>query len=248
MLKAIFIDVDNTLIVTEPLYDRARAMMNGYMANFGVRAEEVEKVFLQKDRELFRTMGYSRERYPASFESTLRHFVPEAGAEMVKIVRDFGETIFRTVPSIMPGAEEALDLFTQMVPVYIVTAGPESVQKFRVDNLPFKDKFAGVHIVDHKDKAIFDGILKRRGLKPDEVAMIGDSLKSDVLAAADAGLHAVWIAAHNSQHEKVGTLPALPQKAHKFSSLLEAAHNFARHGEFRDIPMPLPKFKRAPKP
>lgn len=246
MIKAIFLDLDNTLVVNQMFYDRAEAMLAGYLGHFGVRADEVDEVFAKIDRGLFATHGYNRSRLPQAFEDTLKHFAPNADDEMIATVRGYAEKVFNTVAWPMPNVEEALELLAGIAPLYIVTAGPQDVQQFRIDHLPFKDKFAGFYMVDKKDAALFDKICKEVGIAPQEGVMIGDSLKSDVLAPAAAGLKAVWIEAHNSKHEVVES-KALPANAFKFPSLLESARYIAKHGKLPDQPYkpqpPRPRFK-----
>jgi 2-haloalkanoic acid dehalogenase type II len=40
---------------------------------------------------------------------------------------------------------------------------------------------------------IFDLVLERWGLRPEETAMVGDTLGADILGARNAGIHSVWI-------------------------------------------------------
>src|SRR5690349_6872930 len=110
MIKAIFLDMDDTLIVNTALYGNAAALLYGYLRNFGVSLEEAAQVQEAKDKELYKTFGYSRKRYPETFEQVLKHFVPNADAEMVEIVRGFAETVFTTVAKEKPGTTTAIDL------------------------------------------------------------------------------------------------------------------------------------------
>src|SRR5262249_44826301 len=158
----------------------------------------------------------------ASFEAVLKHFVPEADDEMVKVVRSFTDDIFTVAAPVKPNVKEAVELLSKHYPLYIVTGGDEDVQRKRFSNIPFKDKFKEVFIVPKKDKSTYVGVLEKLGLKPDEVIMIGDSLKSDIVPSTEAGIDAIWIEAHNSRlHESAEGLPK--QKAYKAASLLEAA-------------------------
>ena len=229
MIKAIFLDMDDTLIVNHDLYEYACTFLFGYLRNFGVLQEEAQKVFYAKDKELFAEYGRSQKRYPATFEAVLKHFVPEADAEMVSIAREMATAVFTTVADVKPGVAEAIDMLTQHFPVYIVTAGDEKVQEFRWEHLPFKDKISGKFIVEEKDAKTFGEVVKKLGLKPSEVVMAGDSLKSDIFPAVAAGLQAVWIETFNSQYE---TATGFPEKgAYKFSSLLEMARLLLEKGK-----------------
>lgn len=226
MIKAVFIDMDDTLLATTALYEVAKDKFKAYMAPYGVTREELEAVYNQAERDNFKIHGYSRARFPASFENTLKHFIPDATPEMVAEVRGFGEQVFDTQAALLPGTEEAIDLLTGKYPVYLVTQGDRSVQTERIAQLPFGEKFSGIFIIDEKSKETFEGIAKQLRYKPEEVVMIGDSLKSDVKPAIAAGLQACWVEHHNwkmmenSSHE-------VPAEAKRFPTLLDAAREIA---------------------
>jgi putative hydrolase of the HAD superfamily len=242
MIKAVFLDMDDTLIVNQTIYEHATAMLYGYMRHFGVLQEEAQKVFDARDRELFKIHGYSQKRMPASFEAVLKHFVPEADDEMVGIVRSFAEQIFTTIAEVKPGSEEGIKILAAHYPLYFVTGGDREVQERRISHLPFKDKIKGAFIVDKKDPALFERILDELKLKPEEAVMIGDSLKSDIIPSTAAGLSAIWIEAHNSPlHETGAIFPT--QGAYKYASFLEAARHLAQYG----TPAPVQKPSRPKK-
>lgn len=252
MIKAIFLDMDDTLIVNQTLYERAEILLYGYLRCCGILEKDAQKMFAAIDKELFKIHGVSKKRMPASFEAVLRHFVPGADDEMVSIVRGFAENIFTAKAALKPGTAEAIALLKQHgYDLYIVTAGDRDVQEGRIaSSVPFKDDISGVFIVDKKSSETYAEIIKQLGLNPSETVMMGDSLKSDVIPSAAAGMHAVWIEAHNSPlHETATGFPA--QGAAKFSSLLEAARHIIRHGTPAAplvLPPPAPRNKKAPPP
>ncbi len=221
MIKAIFLDMDDTLIVNTVLYEEAAAVMSGYLHHYDVPLAEARRMLAKVDKELFKTQGYSRERYPDVFEKVLLHYVPKAGAARIETVRGFAEDVFSTVAKVKPGTIEAVDLLTAKFPVYIITQGDKEVQETRVSHLPFKKKLTGVFVVEKKRTDIFSGIVNELGYAPHETVMIGDSLKSDVTPSVAAGMHAIWIEAHNWAVETTAALP--DERMYKFSSLLEAA-------------------------
>lgn len=228
MIKAICLDMDDTLIVNQELYTYARAMMEGYLAHFGVTPEDIAPVFAAIEKNNYASMGISIARYPLSFEQTLLHFIPDADAGMIATVRDFAERVFRTVADVKPGVAEALEILARVAPLHIITGGADSVQKFRVDNLPFKEAFNSVTITPSKNAAVYADFAQILGVEPSEILMIGDSLRSDVLPAVQAGLRAVWIEALNAPHELKKA--ELPEGAYRFTSLLELARHLEKHG------------------
>jgi putative hydrolase of the HAD superfamily len=243
MIKAVFVDMDDTLIVNAVLYDHARMQLCGYLRNYGLKNDEIIAHNVKINADLFPTHGYSRERFPLSFEMTLKHFIPNADDDMIAEVRAMAETTFNTVAPLKPGTLEAVDLLTARFPVYMVTQGDKGVQENRIAHLPFKDKLAGIFIVDKKSKETFEALGQKLGLQPGEAVMAGDSIKSDVATAVAAGFYGVWIEAHNWTAVEKAEFPR--ERAFKFSSLLE----FARHlDDAGALHAPTQKFTPQPKP
>lgn len=245
MIKAIFTDMDDTLIENQSLYEEAKKKLCDFLAPYGVTAKEALDFYEPKDKELFKTYGYSRQRFPATFEQTLRHFIPNADEETVKTVRGFAEEVYDTTAPLKPGVKESLKKLMQKYPVYLVTAGDQSVQKARVEKLSFKKDFAGIFVIGQKDKDVFTDVTQAVGVAPDEVIMIGDSLRSDIVPAVAAGLHAVWIEADNWSHEDVSRIPK--KNVDEARSFSEAVQRILKG----DIPSaaskPVPNKPAAPK-
>jgi putative hydrolase of the HAD superfamily len=234
MIKAIFIDMDDTLIVNSVLYKHALFKLKGFLSHFGITADEVDKAHEAAEKELYPQLGYSRARYPLSFEKTLQHFIPDADAQLIATVRDFAEEVFRTIAPPKPDSAEALELLASLYPVYIVTQGDRSVQQARIDNLPFKDKLSGAFIVDKKSKETFADLAATLGIAPQDAIMIGDSLKSDIVTATEAGLKGVWIEAANWAMVETAEFPK--ERAYKFSSLMECARYLKQNGDITTKP------------
>ncbi len=245
-IKALFIDMDDTLIVNEVLYDHARAMLRGYLHHFGIKANEVNEAIDRIDAEMVKTHGTSRHRYPATYEAVARHFIPNADEEIIGNARHFAETVFETVAPVKPGTLEAIDLLTSHYDVYIVTQGDQKVQETRLLHLPFRDKITDAFIVEKKDQATFETLAKGLGLKPEEIIMIGDSLRSDILPSVAAGLSGILIEAKTSSSfhpmHGHGAVELPKERAYKYASLLEAAHQLVIHGTpRREIKLPAAK-------
>ena len=224
MIKAIFLDLDDFLIFKQKLFDKAQMKLFTYVSYFGFSAEEVSRKFDIVDTEMFKTHGFLPERLVNSFESVLKHFVPDADTEMLGIVRSFADEVFNGAVQLKPGVEEAVGFMTALFPVYIVTQGDKSVQEGFLSQLPFRNTLSGEFIVE-KNKETYSRIVSELGYKPREVMMMGDSVESDIIPSHMAGLKAVWIPGYNSPlHDKPETV--IPKGVHQFDSLLEAAYFF----------------------
>jgi putative hydrolase of the HAD superfamily len=234
--------MDDTLIATTALYEKAKDSFDAYLAPYGVSRDELERVYDQAERHLFAVYGYSRARFPASFEQTLKHFIPDATPEMIAEVRGFGEKVFDTPADLLPGVDKAMELLFAKYPVYLVTQGDKSVQEDRIAQLPFRDKFTDVFIIEKKSKETFENLAAQLGYAPGDVAMMGDSLKSDINTSVAAGLRAYWVQGQNWQMMENDDQHC-PAAAKKFTNLLDAARDICGDAK----PASAPKQGPAPK-
>lgn len=95
------------------------------------------------------------------------------------------------------GAVPVLEKLHKRFPLVLVSnfyGNIETVLKdFGIDGMFVKIIESAVVGVRKPDPDIFSMGVKALGLKPDEVVVIGDSLKKDIMPALKAGCHAVWI-------------------------------------------------------
>ena len=64
--------------------------------------------------------------------------------------------------------------------------------------------FSGVEILSEKNEDAYRSVLRRRHIDPKDFVMVGNSLRSDVVAVVELGARAVHIPYHVTwQHEQV---------------------------------------------
>lgn len=98
----------------------------------------------------------------------------------------------------IPGAADAVRRWSKIVPVVIVTNGIARVQHGRMDKSEIKGDIAGLVISEEVGAAKPDPRMVLEGMRIAGVSdksralMLGDSLTSDIAAAANAGVDACW--------------------------------------------------------
>jgi 2-haloacid dehalogenase len=182
-ITTVVFDIGNVLIEWDPrhLYRRIFATpdeIEHFLANVCTSAWNLEI-----DR------GKS---FAASVEELVASF-PEHEAA----IRAFDERWSEMVPGLVPGTLALMErLEERRVPLYSITNF--SAEKFAEARLrfPFFDRFRGVIVSAHErllkpDRAIFDLLLSRYGLKAEECLFVDD------IARNVAGARAVGMAAHH---------------------------------------------------
>jgi len=200
VVKAVFLDMDNTLIETQQIYIDAENRFADFMLTCGVheKSQDVVERLRARQIELFDGYGYGKELLPQAYEDVLKEYVPDADAGETAHVRDMAYNVYRTEAKIKAGAPEALAALAQAgFDLYLITVGDLDVQKNRVDALPFKSLFREVFVVEDKNPQVYAQALAKAGLKGEETVMIGDSLKSDISPARKNGMEAIHVPAVN---------------------------------------------------
>ncbi len=211
--KWVIFDMDNTLINTEPLYMAAVDRFVAFMVRLGFDKTLVAKRQAEIDGELLTKMGYSTDRFAESFELTLREFesnrrtgdgdipVSKAHSEQrVELVRDMAMEVFNQKSVEYDYAAAAVrDIVGQGYKVGVITAGERWVQMKRFDDLSMRNLFHDCWVVLNKDTQVFMDFSLKNSVDRARSWMIGDSIKSDILPAAEAGLNTIHLKTSNWQ-------------------------------------------------
>jgi putative hydrolase of the HAD superfamily len=222
-VKAVFVDMDNTLIETQALYEAAHDDLVAFIYGCGpFEAAEILQTVRDRETALYDVYGYGRGLLPHAFEDTLRHYVPDAQPDEIRKVHGMAQKVYDSVAKVKEGAGEALLRLAARFTVYLVTVGDETVQQPRIDALPFKDLFAKTFIVAAKNTEAYQRILDETGVKAQEATMIGDSLASDIHPAKQIGMGAVYVPAQN-WHGREMAGQSVPGDVPVRKTILEAA-------------------------
>ena len=125
---------------------------------------------------------------------------------------------------LLPGAQEAVEALAADHKVILITKGDLLDQERKLAQSGLGNLFHGVEIVSHKTPAIYRAAFVRHGTGAENALMVGNSLKSDVLPAIEAGAWGVyvphsltWALEHadpppdNARFHTISDLGALPQ-------------------------------------
>jgi putative hydrolase of the HAD superfamily len=91
------------------------------------------------------------------------------------------------------GTEETLTALAERARLVLVTKGDLFHQETKLAASGLGDLFSGIEIVSDKKPETFSGIFERNGVEPGHALMAGDSMRSDVIPALEAGAWAAYI-------------------------------------------------------
>lgn len=201
-------DADNTIFDFEKAEENAFALT---CAHVGLEAsEEYLKIYSRINSALWKllekggiTQSVLRIRRFEEFVEAIGR--PELdGAQMGDF---FAQSLAQqSVP--IDGAVEAVERWSRMLPVIIVTNGIARVQHGRMNGSAVKPFISGMVISEEvgaakPDPRMLDIAMEMAGVKDKRRAlMLGDSLSSDIAAAKNAGVDACWYNPKGAANDK----------------------------------------------
>jgi putative hydrolase of the HAD superfamily len=202
VIDALICDMDDTLLPCGIFYkDRREKLIDYHVGRTGLPAALVNKVFDGIDlgsTEL--ANGFSKERYPRSFEACSVALDVILGHPITNLARkksyEIGRSVFDAPYYLFDQVWETLERFKKAgVKLYLITKGDEEVQqkKIKKNHLDFMFPLTHIHIVPKKGIAQLHEIGTLHKMDYGRTVYVGDSLKDDIYPATELGMQPVLI-------------------------------------------------------
>ncbi len=217
MIAVIAFDADDTLWHNERFFQLTKERFVEWLADYaapedlGARLYEAEKRNL--DRYGFGVKGFTLSMIETAIEVSNANLP----ASVIRKILDEGREMLAHPVELLPGAGEAVDALARTHKLVIVTKGDLFHQERKIAASGLADYFAGLEIVSDKTPDTYRDVFARYGPAPEACAMVGNSLRSDISPAIEAGGWGVYV-------------------PHDLSWAYEHAEAPSAHPRFREIP------------
>ena len=198
----LIVDADDTLWENNIYFERAFDDFVAYLDHSSLNTREIRDVLDAIETVNAKTHGYGSLNFARNLRQTYERLCErEVGEVDVRAVMRFAERILESPIEIIEGVEETLGHLAVRHDLTLFTKGHPEEQKLKVDRSGLGIYFGHTAIVKEKDARSYAAIIRERALDPEHTWMIGNSPKSDVNPALEAGIHAVFV-----PHERTWTL------------------------------------------
>ena len=215
-ITTVGLDADDTLWHNETLFRLTHARFVDLLDDHG-DAETIEARLADVERRNLRLYGYGVKGFTLSMIETAMELC-DGGAppEVVREILAAGREMLAHPVETLPGVDAVVDKLAGKYRLVLVTKGDLLDQERKLAASGLGDRFSAVEIVSEKDRATYERVFARHGTGPEEAVMAGNSMKSDVLPAIEAGAFGVHIPYHVTwAHE----LADAPQDEPRFAAL-----------------------------
>ena len=183
----IFFDADDTLWENEQFFRDAEAQFAELLADY-TSPEGVQEMLWRKQEENIPLFGYGSKTYmigmtDAALELCGGHLPEHIYYGIKKIITDLAFHEFQ----IIEGVEEVLQALQGHYTLIVATKGDltEQLHKYRASGL--EKYFHHCEVMENKDEKNYLELARKHNLQPEQILMIGNSVKSDIAPVVNIG-------------------------------------------------------------
>lgn len=210
-IKVLAFDADDTLWENEPYFREVEEKFGELMEDYLPRHTTT--------RELLRTeignidlYGYGIKAFILSMiETAMRISDKTIPVSAIEKIINLGRDMLAKPVILLPGVEEVLQKLQARLPdgqgkyrLVMATKGDLLDQERKLKKSGLEKYFHHIEIMSEKKEADYEKLIRHLDIKPSEFAMIGNSIKSDVLPVLNLGGMGIHVPFHTTwAHEAV---------------------------------------------
>jgi len=210
-------DADDTLWQNESFYRLTQDRFADLLADYADR-DHLEDRLLQAEKKNLGHYGFGIKGFMLSMiETAIQVTDRRVPASVIQDILDAGQEMLQHPIHLLDHAEDAVRTLSASHTLVLITKGDLLDQERKLAQSGLGDLFDAVEIVSDKTPATYQTAFTRHGSGPERALMAGNSMKSDVRPALDAGAWGVFV-------------------PHGLTWALEHAEAPEDHPRFRELP------------
>ncbi len=222
--QTLFVDADDTLWENNVYFDSVIDRTASRLAAYGLSPSRVRETLLAIERQRTAAHGYGSVNFGASLEVLCEQVgVPHALGDLRPFLRTEVAALRRKRLELLPDVPDTLAVLRRRHRLVLFTKGNHDEQWDKVVRSGLRPLFHQVDVVHEKDADAYRDAARRLGVQPARAWMIGNSPKSDILPARQAGFGTVFVPHAATWALEVAALPD------------DAGPRAARVPRFRDL-------------
>ncbi len=197
-------DADDTLWHNEPYFDEAQERFCELFQDFASKQEILGLILNHQVKNLplygFGIKAFTLSMIDSALELTNQSISGQNIAKVIQIGRD----LLQKPVELLPEVEPVLQQLQGKYKLIVATKGDLKDQHRKLHDSGIGHYFHHIEVMSDKQEIDYQKMLSRLDCKAEDLLMIGNSLKSDVLPVLNIGGHAVHIPYHTTwEYEKI---------------------------------------------
>ena len=203
-ITAISFDADDTLWHTENLFQDIQARMGEILSPYAT-LEQVQDHFHETEVKNVKLFGYGVKGFTLSMiETAIDISDHQVSATNIREMISLGKRLLEAPLDVFDGVDGVLKDLKKDYRLFIITKGDMLDQTNKIEKSNLSHHFERCDVLQEKDTDSYSALFDEYGIRPENMAMIGNSLRSDIIPILDLNGLAVHIPYHLTAHfEKV---------------------------------------------
>ena len=191
---ALLVDADDTLWENNIYFERAFDAFYDFLSHSTLTSAQVRDVLNEIETVNAKVHGYGSKNFGRNLQQAYRHLVErEIEDDDLRHVMSLAERILEEPIDLIEGVEDTLAYLSGRHELTLFTKGHPEEQRLKLDRSGLGAYFVHTAIVKEKDATAYSRLVEERRLRKQATWMIGNSPKSDINPALEAGLNAVLV-------------------------------------------------------
>ncbi len=192
--QTLLIDADDTLWENNVFFEKTIEAFIDLLEPLGFARDYIRRILNETERRNVRQHGYGVRSFARSLEDTYLKLAGHmARRETVNQIKVMVEELERVPPRILDGVPDTLAYLADRHRLLLLTKGEAAEQAGKVERSGLQHFFEAVEIVSEKDARTYQHLVDRYKIVKSAGWMVGNSPRSDINPALEAGLNAVFI-------------------------------------------------------
>jgi putative hydrolase of the HAD superfamily len=203
-IKVVAFDADDTLWVNEPYFRKTEEafcqLLEGYLS-----MHDLERELMRTELDNLPLYGYGVKGFTLSMvEAAIRITSGTLSVEIIDKILDLGKSLLNEPIELLNGVKEVLESLQGKYRLVVATKGDLLDQERKLRKSGLSKYFHHIEIMSEKDDANYLKLIRHLDIKPEELLMVGNSLKSDILPVLNIGGSAIHVPYHITwAHEQI---------------------------------------------
>ena len=227
-IRVIAFDADDTLWVNETYFREAEEKFASLLEDF-LPQHTIMKELYRTEIGNLGLYGYGIKGFMLSMiETALRISGEKMPIALVEKIIRIGQEMLEKPVDLLPGVKDVLQSLQGKYRIVLATKGDLVDQERKLQKSGLESYFHHIEIMSEKRESDYKKLIARLDIQANEFAMIGNSLKSDILPVLELGgygihvpFHTTWIheqVDHEVKHERFFTAEHLEEAAARIQS------------------------------
>jgi putative hydrolase of the HAD superfamily len=190
----LIIDADDTLWENNIYFERAFDEFFDLLGHSHLNAREVRAVLDEIESVNARIHGYGSLNFGRNLQQAYRHLAErDINDHQLRVVMQIAERIMEQPLEIIDGVPDTLEYLASRHDLTLFTKGHPEEQKLKIDRSGLGIYFDHTAIVKEKNAGAYRALCTERNIEAVRAWMVGNSPRSDINPALEAGLGAVFV-------------------------------------------------------